>query len=120
VDNRHFRHLGTDSYFIWQWATTEEEGEAIEIEMLYSKIERKIAEKGYVAGLAEIKSITRGIMKKYKGEKRSRKKRIYLNFLASLTQEIHDKMNTVDKDKKFPVKHQQVRRTHARKVIANG
>ena len=105
-------------YHTWQWANTEEDEEANEIGKLYSKIEKKIAEKGYVAGLAEIKNITRSIMKKYKGKEKIRKKRRYLNFLASFTQEIYDKMNS--EKKRFPVKRQEVKKAQTRKVIANG
>ena len=102
-------------YHTWQWATPKS------IDILIREIERKIAKEEYSTGLAEIKQVVRRIMREYKGRWDIREKRRYLNVLASLTQEIYDKMNTVDKDKKkFPVKHQPVRRAQVRKVIRSG
>jgi len=86
------------------------------------RIAEKTVEKGdYQAALKIIKELTLYIRKYYEGKKNGdslRERRINLAVLSDLTQKIHDKMNP-DK-KKFPVKHQPVRRTQVRRVIRSG
>jgi len=66
--------------------------------------------------LSEIKKYTDEV-RKASGSRKARAK-IILKF-ASLTQKIHDGMNTVDKDKRFPVKRQWVKLVR-RQVRTNG
>jgi len=78
-------------------------------------------EGNYNEALKIIKQETVGIMRAYKGRKdisSLKQKRELLEWLAEATQRIHDKINP-DK-KKFPVKHQSVRRTQTRKVMRSG
>ena len=82
-------------------------------------ITEKIADEGnYLTALEIIKERTSVVRKMYEGKKgrdslKERKK--VLGKLAELTQQIHDKMNSVDRDKKtFPIKRQEVRKPPAR------
>jgi len=80
-------------------------------------------EKDFFNALKDIKGITSVVMKAHSGRKSRSdiiKRRKILGKLAEAAQQIRDKINPLDKDKKFPVKHQPVRRTQVRKVIANG
>jgi len=86
-------------------------------------IVEKTADVGdYSSALKIIKDSTTTIMEFYSGKKDRKlltEKREVLGKIAEATQKIHDKMNVVDTDKKFPVKHQPIG-TVRRKVIANG
>jgi len=83
-------------------------------EMLTKFIKRIVEAEGSSAALKDIKNVTLEVRKA--DDKHLRRKLI--GKLAEATQQIHDKMNP-DK-KKFPVKHQPVRRTQVRRVIRSG
>jgi len=83
-------------------------------------ISRHAADKGdYASALKTIKDLTTAMMEFYSGKKDMKRiRRQELSKLEYLTQEIHDKINP--EKKKFPVKHQPVRRIQGRKVRTNG
>ena len=74
--------------------------------------EKPIEEGNHSTALVITKELTLYIRKEYKGKRDrnslERRGRILRNF-SEFTQEIYDKINTVDKDKKFPVKHRPVK-----------
>ncbi len=80
---------------------------------------KKTADKGdYTSALKIIKDSTTVLIKK-KDRNSLKERRIIVEQFAMLTTQIHDKMNSIDNDKKFPVKHQPVR-TLRKKVMTNG
>ena len=85
-------------------------------------VEHKIEIGDYASALKKIKEVNHQYLIKRKEGLRRRvpaaDSKVWIHILSSLTQQIHDKMNP-DK-KKFPVKHQPVRRTQVRKVIRSG
>lgn len=80
-----------------------------------------INKEDFSSALKTIKNATFVILKSYSGKKDRNslnERREELTKFESFTQQIHDKMNIVDNDKKFPVKRQEVR--IFRKRIRNG
>ncbi len=95
-------------------------GEALSsLEMIIKKL---IKTEDYLTALKTTKTLTQQTMKEYEGKKdrdslKARRKE--LAKWADFAQEIHDKINPVDKDKRFPVKHQPVK-TIRKKVVRSG
>lgn len=87
-------------------------------------VEHKMEVGDYASALQKIKEVNHQYLVKRKKGLRLKlpaaDNKVWFHILSNLTQKIHDKMNMVDNDRKFPLKHQPVRRTHARKVMTNG
>lgn len=88
-----------------------------------AKIAEKISEKeDYPIVLKLVKKFAKGFMDDFKGRNSRealKERREYMEPLFSLAEGIQRKMNSVDNDKKFPVKKQDIR-TVRKKVITNG
>jgi len=81
-----------------------EGAEQVFISNFYTIIQ-ELQKKPYISTLEQIKHMTSIVMRLYGKRDRTSK----IKALADLTAYIRDKMNTVDKDKKFPAKRQKVK-----------
>jgi len=82
-------------------------------------IGRKVETGDYDSALVEIKKVTTAVMdaSKAKKIKHIKERREVLGTLSILTNSIHTRMNTVDKDKKFPVRRQEIKKPAAKRTV---